>query len=157
MYAMAIPATLPQVRGQHRNRALAAARQARAVELATRGLTYQQIADELGYSNRGTVYRLVHSALTRDLQEDVESHRRLERDRLDALQVPLWDRAMAGDTTAAHQVIQIIRARCRLLGLDLRVKPFGAPAQSPRTVVLTSEEREALGLDQRDGPPHSGC
>jgi hypothetical protein len=51
MDAMAIPATLPRVTGQHRNRALAAARQARAVELATRGMTYQQIADELGYSN----------------------------------------------------------------------------------------------------------
>ena len=136
---------------------MAAARQARAVELATRGLTYQEIADALGYANRGTVYRLVHAALTRELHEDVENHRRLESGRLDALQVSLWEKAMAGDITAAHQVIQIIRARCRLLGLDLRVKPLGAPAQSPRTVVLTSEEREALGLDQRDGPPHSGC
>ena len=47
---MASPAALPPVRGQHRNRALAAARQARAVQLATEGLTYQQIADELGYA-----------------------------------------------------------------------------------------------------------
>ena len=64
---------------------------------------------------------------------------------------------MTGDIIAAHQVIEIIRARCRLLGLGLRVKRFGAPGQSPRTVVLTSEEREALGLDQRDRPPHRGC
>ena len=99
----------------------------------------------------------MQTALTRELQEDVENHRRLETERLDALQVPLWDRAVSGDTAAVHQVLQIIRARSRLLGLDLRVKSFGAPVQSPRTVVLTSEEREALGLDQRDGPPHSGC
>ena len=137
-----MPAILPPVTGQHRNRALAAARQARAVELATAGMTYQRIADELGYSNRGTVYPLVQSALTRELQEDVENHRRLERDRLDALQVSLWEKAMAGDTAAVHEVLQIIRARCRLLGLDLRVKPFGAPAQSPRTVVVTEEEPE---------------
>ena len=58
---MGIPATLPPVTGQHRNRALAAARRARAVELATQGMTYQQIADELGYANRGTVYRLVQA------------------------------------------------------------------------------------------------
>jgi hypothetical protein len=75
---MGIPAALPPVTGQHRNRALAAARQARAVELATAGMTYQRIADELGFANRGTVYRLVHSALTRELQEDVETHRPLE-------------------------------------------------------------------------------
>ena len=137
---MAIPATLPPVTGQHRNRALAAARQARAVELATHGMTYQQIADELGYANRGTVYRLVQTALTRELQEDVETHRRLERDRLDALQVSLWERAMSGDLAAAHQVIQIIRTRCRLLGLDLRKKPSAGLAGSLRTVVVTEEE-----------------
>jgi hypothetical protein len=32
---------------EHRNRALAAARQARAVQLATEGKTYQEVADEL--------------------------------------------------------------------------------------------------------------
>jgi hypothetical protein len=70
MVSMAIPATLPPVVGQHRNHALARARQARAVELATAGLTYQQIADELGYANKATVYRLVRTALTRELQEE---------------------------------------------------------------------------------------
>ena len=77
---MGIPATLPQVTGRHRNRALAAASQARAVELATAGMAYQEIADELGYANRGTVFRLVQAALTPELQVDVETHRRLGRD-----------------------------------------------------------------------------
>ena len=54
------------------------------------GMTYQEIADELGYANRGTVYRLVQAALTPELQEDVETHRRLGRDRLDALQVDIF-------------------------------------------------------------------
>ncbi|XGX80652.1 hypothetical protein LQK93_03492 [Terrabacter sp. BE26] len=36
---MSVPAALPMVSGKHRNRALAAARQARAVELATEGRT----------------------------------------------------------------------------------------------------------------------
>ncbi len=38
-------------------------RKARAVELATQGYTYQQIADELGYANRGTVHRVVQQTL----------------------------------------------------------------------------------------------
>lgn len=116
---------------QHRNRALAVARRARAVELATSGTTHQQIADELGYSNRRTVYRLVHNALTRELQGDVEVHRRLEHDRLDALQAPLWDRAVSGDTVAAHQVLQI-RARCRLLGWTSGSRPSSRRGSSPR-------------------------
>ena len=53
-------------------------------------MAYQEIADELGYANRGTVYRLVQAALTPELQDDVETHRRLGRDRLDALQVDIF-------------------------------------------------------------------
>ena len=47
------PTTLPRVQGRHKNHVLAARRRIRAVELASRGLTYQAIADELGYANRG--------------------------------------------------------------------------------------------------------
>lgn len=78
MVLMSIPAAIPLVRGQHRNRALASARQARAVELGTQGHTYQQIADELGYANRGTVHRIVHQALAHDRVEAVETLQRLE-------------------------------------------------------------------------------
>jgi transposase-like protein len=61
-----------RVRGRHRNTALAAWRRTRAVELATQGLTYQQIADELGYANRGTVHRIVQQALESRLTEGLE-------------------------------------------------------------------------------------
>ena len=49
---------------------------------------------------------------------------------------------MAGDTAAAHQVIQIIRTRPRLLGLDMLGQPSAVPARSPETVVVTEEEPE---------------
>jgi hypothetical protein len=35
------------------------------------GRTCQQVVDELGYANRGTVYRIVHQALARDAREAV--------------------------------------------------------------------------------------
>jgi transposase-like protein len=44
---------LPKVTGRHRNRALAAERRSRAVELALTGSSYRAIADQLGYANRG--------------------------------------------------------------------------------------------------------
>ncbi|MGO4598504.1 hypothetical protein [Terrabacter sp. 2RAF25] len=141
---MSVPAALPLVTGRHRNRALASARQARAVQLATEGRTYQEIADELGYANRGTVHHIVHDALTRDRKEAVEDHQQLELARLDALQAALWSKAMAGDVEAAREVRAVIMARCRLLGLDQGAKR--TTVWAPRTVVLSAEDREALGL-----------
>ncbi|WP_169735689.1 helix-turn-helix domain-containing protein [Intrasporangium oryzae] len=140
---MSVPAAIPLVSGRHRNRALAAARHARAIQLATEGRTYQEIADELGYANRGTVYRIVHQALARDRRDAVEDHQQLELARLDALQVALWDKALAGDLDACRQVRAIIMARVRLLGLMEQPRPA---AWTPRTVVLSAEDRETLGL-----------
>ena len=128
----------------HRNRALAAARHARAIQLATDGRTYQQIADELGYANRGTVHHIVHQALARDRRDAVEDHQQLEMARLDALQVALWDKALAGDLDACREVRAIIMARLRLLGLMEQAKRRAT--WTPRTVVLSAEDREALGL-----------
>ncbi|GAA5031806.1 hypothetical protein GCM10023258_30290 [Terrabacter aeriphilus] len=141
---MSVPAAIPLVSGRHRNRALASARQARAVQLATEGLTYQEIADELGYANRGTVHHIVHDALARDRTDAVENHQHLELARLDALQAALWDKAMSGDVEAAREVRAVIMARCRLLGLDDRAKR--PKAWAPRTVVLSAEDRETLGV-----------
>jgi hypothetical protein len=44
--------------------------------------------------------------------------RQLETMRLDALQESLWDAATSGDARAVDQVVRIIMARVRLLGLD---------------------------------------
>jgi hypothetical protein len=92
---------LPRVHGQHRNRPLAAARRARAVELRTAGLTYDQIAIELGYANRGTVYRVVSEALRAQTLEAVAELRSIEVQRLDSLQVAMWQKAMDGDVPSA--------------------------------------------------------
>ena len=143
MVLMSTAAALPRVEGRHRNKALAAARRARAVELVTQGMTYQQAADELGYANRGTVYRLVHQALARDTAEAVGTLQELEVARLDALQAALWDQAVDGDVAAARTAMRIVIARCRLLGIYDQTPTEGFV---PRTVVLTAEDRAALGL-----------
>ena len=80
-------AELARVNGRHRNRALAASRRVRAVELKAAGLTYEQIAAELGYANRGTVYRIVSEALKAQTVEGVDQLRSLEVERLDQLQL----------------------------------------------------------------------
>lgn len=61
------------------------ARDAEALRLRSRGWTYQQIADELGYYDRRTAYRAVEQALKDTLQEPAENLRKLEVDRLDEM------------------------------------------------------------------------
>jgi hypothetical protein len=115
---MSVPADLPPVNGRHRNTALASARAARCVELVTQGLTYQQVADELGYAHRGSVHPIVKKALAGHIAEGVCDLRRLEGARLDELQSALWDKALAGDVRAVGVIVRIIAQRSRLLGLD---------------------------------------
>ena len=111
-------AALPVVDGRHRNRALAAARRTRAVELRTQGWTYEQIADELGYANRGTVYAIVRKALAAQEADGAEQLRATEIERLNRLQKSLWPLAEAGDVAAVSEIRRIIEARVRLLGLS---------------------------------------
>lgn len=50
------------------------------------GMTYQQIADEMGYANAGSVYTIIKDAQARELRTALEGFRETERARLDALQ-----------------------------------------------------------------------
>jgi orotate phosphoribosyltransferase-like protein len=124
------------VHGRHRNKALAAARRVRAVELKTSGYTYSQVAAELGYTSRGTAYNVVTKALRDQTAEAVTDLRDLENARLDALQVALWDAAMTGDVSAAVAVVKIVQARVRLNALGPAGADLGALSQTPRTLVV---------------------
>jgi len=86
--------------GRHRDRALASARKCRAIQLKLQGLTYQQIADELGYTSRGTVYKIIRTAQATQLTDAVEEHLDIEVSRLNALQAAVWPAAMSGDLQA---------------------------------------------------------
>lgn len=82
---------------------MAAYRRSKAAELATAGRTYQQIADELGYSSRGTVHRIVRQALEAHEALEVENLRQVEVERLNTLQGPLWKAAKEGEVNTTPQ------------------------------------------------------
>ncbi len=125
-------ALLDPARQRRVNRPLAAWRRARAVELATQGHTYDQIASEVGYANRGTAYRVVRKALDENVADAVEEYREVEVARLNALQAAVWDRAIAGDLQAVDAVLKLVQARVKLLGLG-----GGSTASpTPSTVVV---------------------
>ncbi len=115
------------------------------MELATQGRTYQQIADELRYANRGTVHRVVQQALQAVQTENVEVLRAVEVDRLDALQRGVWDAATAGHVPATQAAVRIIQARARVLGLLQSGKPKRTRCKQPQTVVLQDNDCRKRG------------
>jgi orotate phosphoribosyltransferase-like protein len=129
-------AEMPRVNGRHRNLALAAVRRVKAVELKASGCTYQQVADELGYTSRGTAHNVVAKALREQTTEAVDSLRDLENARLDSLQHALWEAAMAGDVSAVNSIVQIVGARVRLNGMEPEREGLGATKGMARTVVM---------------------
>jgi hypothetical protein len=127
------------------NRVLAAKRRNRAVELVACGLTYQQVADELDYKNRGTVHRIVQSALQAEQADNVEALRQLEVTRFDAMQAALWSRAEAGDLDAVDQCVRIIIARCRVLGLLSPARRNRVKCRQPQTVIMQANDCRERG------------
>ena len=101
-----------------KNRALATERQRQALELHKAGFGYQAIADRLGYSGPSGAYAAIQSALRKTLQGPADELRKMEGERLDAMQVRLWPRAIKGDLWAIDRVLKIMDRRARLFGLD---------------------------------------
>jgi hypothetical protein len=118
--------------------AIAAVKRAKVVEAVAQGATYEVAAKQAGYANRSGAYKAFWKAMDHREAEAVEDHRALELARLDALQVPLWEKAMNGDVKAAGMVLKIIETRSRLLGLDRQTV-----GQAAQTVVMSPAESAA--------------
>ena len=122
-----------------------------ALELRKSGLTFEQIARELSYSNGGGAYKAVTRALAATLQEPAAELRRLEVERLDSLLQGLWEKATAGDVQAVDRCLSIMERRSRLLGLDAptrRVVDFithDAFARAVQELEAEIAELEATG------------
>lgn len=134
-------------------------RDAQAVELRRRGLTYRQIAAQMDVRSQKTAYEAVQRGLADAIQEPADEVRQLELDRLDeyqrhALKVlatphfhvsqgvvvvhPATDEPMPDDApvlAALDRLLKISERRARLLGLD-------APVRS-RVEVITEDAVDA--------------
>lgn len=155
---MSTSTEIPKVTGRHRNRALAAERRRRAVEMALGGATYQQIAQGMGYANRGTVHRIVQQALRQREVESIDEMRQLELDRLDALQAAQWEVALEGDVHAAAVILKVMDRRCRPLGLYASYRPRQG-VHGPSPFLVDPAELVACGgwpVRQGQGHPRPG-
>lgn len=93
-------------------------RDIKVLELRRSGLTFEEIAKEVGLSRNGVVMgykRAMKRALIRAGSEEL---RDIELDRLDRLQRAVWERAMNADLPAVQTVLRIMEQRAKLLGLN---------------------------------------
>lgn len=135
------------------------ARDLQALELQVKGLTYQQIADELHYATRSAAYKAVQRALASERAQEqdrtVEDHRRLELAKLGRMEAALRPAADRGDLGAVDRLIKITDRRARLLGLNVSVN---APHQ-PATPVAEGDNVVSLTdrlVAMRQGLPGAG-
>ncbi|MFI8865332.1 hypothetical protein ACIGNW_00215 [Streptomyces sp. NPDC053707] len=122
-----------------------AERDAEAARLRARGYTYQQIAEELGWSNKGDAHHAVKRVLTETVKEAGDEIRAIELARLDHLHTSAMDvlerehftvsngRVVSLDGSgplpddgpvlaAIDRLLKIQERRARLLGLDAPTK-----------------------------------
>lgn len=132
----------------------AAGRQADALALRVKGLTFRQIGDALGCDG-STAFRAVRDALAATLAECAElaEHlRELENQRLDEMQAALWEKALAGVFPAADRVLRIMERRAKLNGLDApqKIAPTDPSGENPYLSASDTELRrmaaQVLGL-----------
>jgi hypothetical protein len=106
-----------------------------ALELRKAGVTFDVIAQRLGYAHPSGAYRAVMSGIQKTLQQPADELRQLELARLDAMLTGLWTGARQGNHSAVMSVLRIMERRAKLLGLD-------AP-----TVIEWRKAAQEAGLD----------
>jgi hypothetical protein len=92
-------------------------RRRKALDYRIAGATYQQIADQLGYSGREGAFRAVDSALRDIPRESADRLRALELDRLDKMQATLAKQVSEGHLGAVDRWLKIMEHRAKLIGI----------------------------------------
>lgn len=100
-----------------------AERDAAAARLRSQGLTYQEIAERLGFADPSGARRAVERGLDAIRAEGAEALRELELHRLDLLHQRAWSELTRDDEDsqplqAIDRLLRIQERRARLLGLD---------------------------------------
>lgn len=94
-----------------------------ALQLRLKGMSYQEIADALGYADKSGAFRAVSKMLADTVQPAADDLRKLEGDRLDMMLETAWSVVLGAhgrvNLPALDRCIAIEKLRIKLLGLEL--------------------------------------
>lgn len=93
-------------------------RNSQVLELRRAGVAMDAIAKQLGYPSVEAAHEALIAALDATLPPPPDEAKRLELDRLDRLQVPLWAKALRGDLAAYDRIARIMAERQRVVSTD---------------------------------------
>ena len=99
-----------------RDRALVMWREATAVEMRISGMSYDEIARQLGYHSKGSAWKAVNRSLERRVAADIDEHWTQLFADMYTLQEAIWATACRGNNRAFAKMIRIFDMRARLLG-----------------------------------------
>jgi hypothetical protein len=84
------------------------------------------------------VYQIITETMAEMAAEKADEVRRLENMRLDDLQTVWWPRAMEGDPVAFDKMMQIMRRRAQLMGVDIQ------PDRSANLIVSNEPDQVSV-------------
>lgn len=97
--------------------ATAAEKRKKALDLRRAGWSFDDIATEVGYANRGSAHRAVKQGIAAITRESATELIELELSRLDDLLAGLYEQARNGDLFAVDRALKIMDQRAKFLGL----------------------------------------
>lgn len=97
-------------------------KEAKVLELRRGGLTFDLIAQRLGYASASGAYKAYQNACNRIVYDDVVETRKVEMDRLDIAQAAIWNNVIQGEVPSVIALLRIMERRAKLLGLDMPTK-----------------------------------
>lgn len=109
----------------------------RGAELRVQRMSWQFIADELGYSSRGAAYTAIMGHLRRLRDETLADLRDEESAAYDRAAASIWPKVLAGDARAQDTWLRNRQRYARLHGLD-------APVQVALSAGVLSDVEDAL-------------
>jgi hypothetical protein len=119
------------------------AREAEIIKLRRGGLTYDMIAEKMGYASASVARQAYQRGMERYVAPDVNEIRQLESERLDIAQAAIWQGVLSGDNQSVANLIKIMERRAKLFGLD-------APKElNLRAEVITYDRNSIDGEVQR--------
>jgi len=125
-------------------------KQGKALEYRKGGVTFQKIADLVGYKNACGAEKAVKAALDRITEAPAKEVRKLELERLDNILTSIWGQIAKGHLGAIDRALKIMERRARYLGLDTPLKQEHFLDGNITIQIVTPEIEEMEEMEEKE-------